>query len=417
MPIEIVVPRLGWNMDEGIFAGWLLADGARVRAGEPLFRLEAEKATEDVEATDAGTLRIAPTGPSIGDALAVGTVIGYLLDAGEELPAAATPEPRRLPAGNRESPAIPAEPFSIPTATASRDAPRARSSPLARRLARELGIDWTRLQGTGRTGRVRKADVLEAAAARQSLAARLPSPLAEGAGPDSAPERAPASTGLPGARRRVIAARLAAGRESTVPVTITTTIDATNLVNLRAQFRAAGVATPPSYSDIVVKLAAVALREHPALNARLEADRVVASRTVHVSIAVDTDDGLLVPVIRDADTLGLTAIAARSRELIARARGGSLSASEMQGGTFTISNLGTHGVEAFTPVINPPQCAILGMGRIERQPVVHGDQIVGRDRMVLSLTFDHRIVDGAPAARFLQRLGQLIENPAPWLTS
>jgi pyruvate dehydrogenase E2 component (dihydrolipoamide acetyltransferase) len=262
-----------------------------------------------------------------------------------------------------------------------------------------LGIDWTQLRGAGRTGRVRKADVLAAAAARGQ--AHLP---------DSS-RTVPLSP-----TRRAIAARLAEAQRTTVPVTITTTVEAANLVALREQFKASGGAVP-SYTDFVIKLAALSLREHPMLQARLEGDVIILPEAAHIGIAVDTDTGLLVPVVRDADTLGLKAIAERTRELIDRARRGVLQASEMQGGTFTVTNLGAFGIEAFTPIINPPECAILGMGRIARRPAMRGDQVVGRDEMVLSLTFDHRIVDGAPAARFLQRLAQMIANPAPWLVS
>jgi pyruvate dehydrogenase E2 component (dihydrolipoamide acetyltransferase) len=389
MPTEIIIPRLGWNMDEGIFGGWLVADGAAVSAGEPLFRLEVEKTTEDVEAADAGTLRVAPGGPQPGDRVAVGQVVGFVLKAGETPPALATQVRQPVASGSERIPT--SEPVF---ASSARSTGRPRSSPLARRLARELDIDWTTLRGGGRSGRVRKADVLAAAEARQSAQGAPLSPV-----------------------RRTIAARLAEGRAASVPVTITTTVDATNLVNLRRQFQAADGVNAPRYHDFLAKLAALALREHPALNAWLQGERLTRHHEAHIGLAVDTEAGLLVPVIRNADTLGLRAIADRSRELIGKARAGRLQAAETQGGTFTITSLGAFGIEAFTPVLNPPQCAILGLGRIERQPVFEGERLVGRERMVLSLTFDHRAIDGAPAARFLQRLGQLIANPAPWLVA
>ena len=210
---------------------------------------------------------------------------------------------------------------------------------------------------------------------------------------------------------------MVAGRAATAPVTLTTTVDATNLVNLRGQFRAAEAdrGLVPSYTDFVVKLTAVALRDHPLLNARWEGDRIDLAAEAHIGIAVDTEAGLLVPVIRGAGDLGLRRIAERSRDLVARARAGTLAAAEMQGGTFTITNLGAFGIEAFTPIINLPECAILGLGRIAREPVFVGDRVEARERLILSLTFDHRIVDGAPAARFLQDVGRRIENPGPWL--
>lgn len=406
MAVEVTVPRLGWNMDEGVFVGWLKADGDAVKIGEPLYALEGEKATQDIEALDDGTLRIPPDGPRPGDRVAVGAVVAYLLQTDESLPLSHRERVAAQPPGEGSHPPerkASREPLS-PTSSLTRPLrghplpgrekeKLPRSSPLARRIARELGVDWTRLRGNGRSGRVRKADVL-AAAERGASARSLP--------------LSPA--------RRAIAARLAHSQRTAVPVTLTTTVDATHLVGLRRQFQASGGAVP-GYTDIVVKLAALALVDHPTLNARLEDDRIVLPEGVHIGMAVDVDAGLRVPVVCDAASLGLKALASRTRELVERARNGDLQAAEMQGGTFTVTNLGGFGIEAFTPVINPPECAILGMGRIVRRPAVREEQIVARDEMVLSLTFDHRIVDGAPAARFLQHLTRMIENPAPWLVS
>ncbi len=209
--------------------------------------------------------------------------------------------------------------------------------------------------------------------------------------------------------RRVIAERMLTRHCSTAPVTLMTTIDATNMVELRAQWKSAALV--PSYTDMFVKLAAAALEKHPVLNSRWEDGRIVAHDGIHVGIAVDTAAGLLVPVIRDVPRLSLQELSARAHTLIERARQRKLSASELQGGTFTVTSLGGFGIDAFTPIINFPECAILGVGRIRRCPVVRDDQIAIRDQVTLSLTFDHRIADGAPAARFLQTLSALIENP------
>jgi len=250
------------------------------------------------------------------------------------------------------------------------------------------------LQGSGRTGRIRERDVRAAATLPSADSRLVPlSPL-----------------------RKVIAERLVSGLRQTAPVTLTTTADATNLVNLRTQFRAAAAGEPiPAYTDFLVKLTAVALGKHPLLNATWQGDHLLLPEGVHVGIAVDTEAGLVVPVVRDAQALTLRQVAARTRELIELARSRKLAPEQMQGGTFTLTNLGMYGVEAFTPIINPPQCAVLGVGRIVREPAVVEGQIVARDRMVLSLTFDHRIVDGAPAARFLDTLRQCVEQPGPWL--
>lgn len=405
MAVAITIPRLGWNMDQGVFVGWLKGPGEPVRAGEPLFTLEGEKAAQDIEAIESGTLHIAVDAPEAGAIVAVGVVIGHLLAPGESAPNGDTREPIAVSA------AVPTGPenaivAATPAARVSHRGGRPRSSPLARRLARELGVDWTRLAGSGSTGRIRKVDVLAAASAVRARASRDLPPI-EG-------------TTVPvGPTRATIAARLVRSRQTTVPVTLHTTADATNLVGLRAQYRAAAAAPagkePPGYLEVLIKLAALSLREHPMLHAVWADDRLIVPAEANIGFAVDTEEGLVVPVIRSAARLPLGEIVARARDLARRARERRIRPDEMQGGTFTITNLGAFGIEGFTPVINPPECAVLGMGRIVRQPAMIDDRTVGRDRMSLSLTFDHRIVDGAPAARFLQALVAAVENPGPWL--
>jgi pyruvate dehydrogenase E2 component (dihydrolipoamide acetyltransferase) len=193
-------------------------------------------------------------------------------------------------------------------------------------------------------------------------------------------------------------------------------VDATNLVNLRNQFKMEGEVIP-SYTDFLVKLAGHALQKHPLLASRWTEAGIVPAERIDIGIAVDTDAGLFVPVIRDVPRLSLRQVAVASRELIELSTRAELSLRDMQGGCFTITNLGAYGIDAFTPIINPPQCAILGVGRIKRHPVVDGERVIGRDIVTLNLTFDHRIVDGAPAARFLQSLARLIEIPGPSLVS
>jgi pyruvate dehydrogenase E2 component (dihydrolipoamide acetyltransferase) len=426
MPIAITIPRLGWNMEEGVFGGWLKADGDTVRAGDRLFVLESDKSNEEIESFDGGILRIPADGPKTGDKVAVGAVIGYLAESvglasptsvgqASSLPLsgqagslphgsepAASPAVRRLARQrgmdlakvNGSGPGGRIEAADLePPASRERQRPeptRRAISPRARRVARELGIDVTKLRGTGSTGRVRESDV-------RAVQAHKP----------AANERLIPHTPI----RRAIAARLVESQRQTVPVTLTTSIDATNLVNLRTQFKNASADVIPSFTDILVKLCAIALRQHPLLSGQWTDAGIRLPEAIHVGIAVDTDAGLLVPVIRDVLTLDIRQLAARSRELIERARQGKLSTSDMQGGCFTISNLGSYGIDAFTPIINYPESAVLGAGRIARRPMVVGETIVARDQLTLSLTFDHRIVDGAPAARFLQTMTQLIENP------
>ena len=222
--------------------------------------------------------------------------------------------------------------------------------------------------------------------------------------------------------RRTIADRMAASAHTVAPVTLTTEADATELVRLRKQLkedgRAASAQPMPSYNDLLAKLTAQALLEHPMVNARFEGDTIVQSATANIGVAVDTDRGLLVPVLRDVQTKSLRQIARESAALIEKARTGRVTVDELQGGTFTITNLGMYEIDAFTPIINLPECAILGVGRIVPKQVVvdaEAERVAIRQMLFLSLTFDHRLVDGAPAARFLQRVKQFVEKPYLWL--
>jgi pyruvate dehydrogenase E2 component (dihydrolipoamide acetyltransferase) len=214
--------------------------------------------------------------------------------------------------------------------------------------------------------------------------------------------------------RQAIAARMVAGVTQSAPVTLTLRADATNLVSFRAQFQTAG-GPAPSVNALLLCLTARVLRRHPRLQAQWHTDGLYYPEGVHLAFGVDTDAGLFAPVIRDANRRPLAEIARESRRLIESARSGNLSPEEMRGATFTVTNLGMFGIEAFTPIITLPQCAVLGVGRIGREAMVIEDRVVPRDALTLSLTFDHRAVDGAPAARFLDGVRKAIEAPAPWL--
>ncbi len=416
MPIEIQLPRLGWSMEEGKFLEWLKKDGDFIKEGEPLFTLESDKAAQEVESMDSGILSIPANGPQPGDTIKVGHILGYLLAKGETAPegspadsgrpadffcenteehgdkerghiAKASPSDRRSRAA-----AVQAQSAGLPE-SAGKSFP---TSPRARRAAKEHQVDLTTLSPTGQGGRIRERDVLAAAASMLPTTGFKKVPL----------------TPL----RRTIGARLMYSRQTTVPVTITGRCDATQLITLRAQIKATGAGIAPSFNDILVKLTAAALRQHPMLAATWADDHLLLPESIHIGIAVDTEVGLLVPVIRNVDTSTLSQITAQSQKLIAAARAGRLAAADMQGACFTLSNLGSLGVEAFTPVINPPESAILGIGAIIREAVPLDDgTFTARDRLTLSLTFDHRVNDGAAAARFLQTLRQLIEQPLPSL--
>ncbi len=477
MPFEIVMPRLGWNMESGSLGQWLKADGETVEAGELLFTVEGDKATQEVEALESGTLYIPAGAPPPGQEVPVGTVLGYLLGPGETPPESqGTGKGAPVAAQSVTSGTLPVAPTAMPPQREEQQAPAI--SPRARRIAHELGLDWARalqdgrLRGTGRTGRIREADVRAAARLRThapaasplaqrlatelgidmaALAAQMPgrrieradvereaerlrsgaaAPAVASAEPPHLPLRAGAPPPVSGIRK-AIAERLAISAQTTAAVTLTTEADATELVRLRAQLKADGRQPVPSYTDLLIKLAAVALVELPPLNARFEGESIVQSPEVNIGIAVDTERGLLVPVLRDAGEKTLREVALEAATLIERTRAGRVTANELRGGTFTITNLGMYDIDAFTPIINLPECAILGVGRIVPKQVVQAAldelpaladtpesaaaQVVIRGMMFLSLTFDHRLVDGAPAARFLQRIKQFVEKPYLWL--
>lgn len=466
MPIPVVVPRLGWTMEQGVFVEWLKRDGDFIQMGDPLFVLEGEKATQDIESTDVGILKIPANSPKSGDIIAVGATIGYLLAEGEAWHDEASRIPTRHPGLATQSMTVVAlsetnilvQEFAQTDAahsnstssnsncsnsTCSEDASGVQCpstpikitiSPRALRIARELGVDWTLMTGSGSSGRIRESDIR---AFKNAMSAAVGNRIID----DSAQTSSGLSPSSPAARipvklpplcgqnaisrgaatdRRTIAEHLLEGARSTAAVTLTTQLDATNLVSLQQQFQAAATSgeVVPSDTDVLVKLAAIALKQHPDVNSFWdEQSNVIRSEESHIGIGVDTPAGLLVPVIRSVGRLTLRQIAIRTRELIERTRQRTLSQFELRGGTFTITNMGMYGVESFTPLLNPPQAAILGVGQITREPVVVGDQIVARDRLILCLTFDHRILDGAPAARFLNTLSNLIANPVPALIS
>jgi len=430
--IEIVMPRLGWDMKAGTVVEWLKHDGDRVDAGEFLFLVESDKSTTEVEALDSGTLHIPDQALHLGEELPVGTLLAYLLEDGERLPSAATTVDTPPPLSAAPAIMVAEERATVAVAggEANADAVLDRSrrrrhpvaSPRAKRLAAELGIGWSALNGSSRSGRIVARDIQEAFA-RVGTAMSVPviaSPPISGATSGVAA----ASTAISlTPMRRVIGERMAQSAHAAAAVTLTTEADASALVRVRAELAEALAkqSTPvPSYNDFFVRLVAVALREFPDLNATLTDAGIVRHEAIHVGLAVDTERGLFVPVVRDAQARSVQSIAGESARLIAAVRAGKASQADLADGTFTITNLGMYEIDAFTPIINPPQCAILGLGRIVARPVVVDEDAgtVGVRKMVaLSLTFDHRLVDGGPAARFLQRIKQFVERPIVWLTS
>ena len=409
MAIEIVVPRLGWSMDEGTFVEWLKQDGEKVEAGEMLFVLEGEKASQEIESFDAGILRIPPDAPQPGDEVVVSQLLAYLVEDGEtppfELEGAAAPKapelpPKEEPSAQLATPA-PVPESQVPEPATSPPAKRTAITPRARRVARELGVDWSDLRGTGVGGRIREEDIRTAA-----IESKPPAPV-------EAPSTAVPGKSVPITRiRQTIAERMVAGVNEAAPVTITTKVDASGLVALRDRFKASDqYEFTPTYTDMVLKLAAIAVGEHPMITGQWRDDGIFIPENTNIAFAVDTENGLLAPVVFDVTDKSLSKIAAESRQIVDSARKGELKADQLQNGVFTITNLGGYGIDSFTPIINLPQSAILGVGRIVHEPVVANGEIVVGETMSLSLTFDHRVIDGAPAAQFLERVCQLLAEP------
>ena len=436
------MPRLGWTMEAGTVVEWLKRDGESVTAGEAIFSVEADKGLTEVEALDDGILHI-PADSPLGIEVPVGTTLAYIAPPGAILPDAGDrprPESPLQPGSERNRPVTHT---SIPAREGHNGRPRI--SPRARRRARELHVDVTKLAGSGQSGRIVERDVVAAASPpvprpRAGPAVRRLAGEA-GIGLTEVPASGPAGrvtrsdvrqashrqtpdgvTEPMGQVRRIVSQRMAEAARTVAPVTLTTEADATELVQVRARLNdeRSGAAEPvPSITDLVVRLVALALLEHPDLNASLVDGAIRRHSAVHVGIAVDTERGLLVPVVRDAHLKSIHAIAAESAWLIDEARRGVSATEDLSGGTFTVTNLGMFEIDAFTPIVNLPESAILGIGRIVARPVVLDEEpeaIVIRKMMALSLTFDHRVVDGGPAARFLQRCKHSIERPFVSLT-
>lgn len=387
MAQEIRFPRLGWSMEDGRFVGWLKENGQHIQEGEPLFEMEGEKAVQEIESIGSGILYRLPTGPTPETVVTVGCLLGYLLEPGEEPPQTTPPEP--LGSTQAETPRTDVQKTKLSAGMTA-------ATPRARRLAKEYGIDWRTLAGTGRAGRIREIDIKRYAEnATQTQGAVLSQVFTS--------------------RRKSIAERLRNSRQKTIPVTLHTRCDATGLVNYRNQLKSTGVPLVASFNDIIAKRLVVVLAKHPAMRVRWKDDHsdleIVEPLDCHIGLAVDTPEGLLVPVIRDISSLALDQIASQSLELISTARSGRLTRSQMQGGVITLTNLGSYGIDAFTPIINYPEIAILGIGAIRKEPVFMQDsRLEARHIMSLSLTFDHAAIDGAPAAAFLKALVEDLES-------
>ena len=402
MAVDVLIPNAGQTSGEATILRWLKKPGDSVKVREALLEVETDKATMAVEATAAGVLQ--GVRYETGAVVPVLTAVAVIVEAGER-PDPQTPFPfkeegealsRPAPSRHaRRGGGAKSDSSDLLAIMCAHRPGRALASPLARALAADAGLELTAVTGSGPRGRIMKRDV-------EAISVRPSRPTTE-----------PGSRWIPfSATRRTIAERMAASWREAPQVTLTTEADAEALARLRAQFQTdLPDAGDLSFTDLFVKIAAAALREHPQLNARIEDGGIRLFDAIHVGLAVDAERGLVVPVIREADRKGVAQIARERRDLAGRAQSGKLRPDELSGGTFTLTNLGAFEIDAFTPIINPPEGAVLGVGRIVKKPVVRDDELRPGMTVVLSLTFDHRLVDGGPAARFLQRIKTLVEKP------
>jgi pyruvate dehydrogenase E2 component (dihydrolipoamide acetyltransferase) len=436
MATPVILPKLEMSQESATIMEWLVEEGDQVRQGQPLLVVETDKVSVEIEAPASGVVSGIRFGPQ--QTVPVTTVIAHILAPGEPL---ASDETRVSESSGERSAAVPDRTAPEPVVQAA--------SPVARRMASALGVDLSTVTGSGPGGRVTKDDVLAAAepsgpAPMQSLAVRATPAarrLARLAGIDlrsvtgSGPRQRIQAVDVRAAQvaataaqtlrvpltgmRGTIARRLSQSWQTIPHATFTVEVDMAAAEALRAELNRRADGHAPvrvSVTALLVKACALALQRHPMVNATLQGEEIIVHGEANIGVAVALEDGLIVPVIKDAQGLDLAGIAARLEDLVGRARSGRLAPADVSGGTFTLSNLGGYRVDRFTAIVNPPQVAILAVGRIARRPVVvetaGGEALAIRPTMAMTLSVDHRVLDGAVAASFLQALAELLEQPA-----
>ncbi len=374
MVTKVVMPRLSLTMKEGTVVQWFKKEGETVQKGEPLVEVLSEKVTYDVEAPESGVLRKILAGEGLD--VPVDQAIGVIAAADETIAETELATPREPASQIEKAPILAPKPDEA--------IERIPASPAARKLARESGVNLMTVKGSGPDGRIVEDDVRRFAEhAVSKPRVREVRPLA----------------GI----RKTTAERLSLSARTAPHSTVIMEVDMTNAVRLRSE-------TQLSYTEMLIKAAAKALQKHPALNAALNGEQIKIFEDVNIGVAVATENGLVVPVVEDADKKSLGEISSALKTLIEKTQQGKLARRDVTGGTFTITNLGMYGVDVFIPIINPPEAAILGVGRVVEKPVAVNGHMTVKHTMQLSLTYDHRIVDGAPAAEFLQTLKQILET-------
>ena len=435
MAVNITMPKWGLTMKEGKITKWFKAEGVRVEKGETFFEVETEKITNTVEATASGDLfQIVVLA---GTTVPVGTIVAVLAEPGEKLERIegikAGAEAPVEKAAKESKVSTPAEKKFVPASPAARrlakelgveiervtgsgpegriteadvkkyheeGPPPPKITPLAEEMARQAGLDLTKVQGTGEGGKITKEDVERALKAPAEAAAELA----------EAPVRSIPYAGM----RRAIAANMHHSLHSTAQLSVLTEVDVTEalrwLETIRREYQK-DESVRVSYNDLIIMVASRVLKRFPIMNSNLVGDEILVFGDVNMGVAVALEEGLIVPVIRNADKKGLVQIGREARELAKKARAGTLAVDEVTGGTFTITNVSMFNVDAFTPILKPPETGILGVGRVKEKPAVVDGQIAIRSMGFLSLSFDHQVVDGAPANDFLQTVARYRENP------
>ena len=436
MAVNVTMPKWGMTMKEGKVSKWFKSEGDPIKEGEPFFEVETEKITNVVKATASGI--VFQIVVSEGMKVPVGTIVAVIAEPGEQpervegIQAGEVIQETEVAAESRAPTPVekPAEKKFVP------------ATPAARRLAKELGLELIRVQGSGPNGRITEADVqrfyeegpptpkMTPLAAEMIQQAGLDAASIEGTGEGAKITKRDVQQFLDlkegqdltptvksmlfNGMRRSIAENMRASLETTAQLTMFTEVDVTEMIRFRDTLREKykqDDTVKISYNDIIILATCRALKHHPNMNSTLVGEEILLHDSVHMGIAVALAEGLIVPVLRDADKKGLFEIASEARELASKAREGTLTVDEVTGGTFTISNLSMFQVDGVTPILKSPETGILGIGRVKLKPAVYNGEIAIRSMMFLNLTFDHQIVDGAPAAEFLQAVARYLENP------
>jgi pyruvate dehydrogenase E2 component (dihydrolipoamide acetyltransferase) len=427
MATEVIMPKVDMVMETGTFVEWLKKEGEHVNKGDPLFVIDTDKAAIEMESPADGIL--AGVRAKLNDVIPVTEVIAYLLAPGETLPGKKSPPPQTVTILAPPRASDPAVVEMVAALAAEPESSKVRVTPVARHLAENLGVDLTKVAGRGPRGRIHKADVL-AFKESQSCQEQVPAPVTTATFAPSAPPTAPIRPGvtptipLPDARRKqvvplagarkIISERLVYSAFTAPHINLSLRVDMTEAIRLRERLLEplkAQTGQKVSFTAILARAVATVLPRHPYLNASISEGEIILWEDIHLGIATSVEENLIVPVIREANSRSLGQIVTALADLTERARNRRLTPSEMTGGTFTISNLGMYGIESFTAIINPPESAILAVGKMVDTPIKNGDGFQFRPMIQLTACADHRIVDGVAVARFLDELKATLENP------